>query len=242
MIKICNVSKYFGKQTVFKDISFNLAGSEIIVLTGPSGCGKTTLLRTIAGFENIDSGKIVIDEMEASTPDLIVEPYKRNLSMIFQDLALWPHMNVEKHITFSLKNKTMSKKTIQLKTQEILCDFKLEGYNKKYPTQLSGGEKQRLAIARALASKAKYLLMDEPFNNLDIILKDDLNEFLNKIKDNYKMGILYVTHHFEEILEIADKIAIMQDSKIVHFGSIQKLPINSNNEFVKRLLKNKAVK
>jgi len=237
MIKICNISKYFGKQTIFQNITFSLSSSEIIILTGPSGCGKTTLLRTIAGFENIDSGKIIIDEVEASTPKFIVEPHKRSLSMIFQDLALWPHMNVEKHITFSLKDKIKGKKSIQLKTEEILCDFRLEGYNKKYPTQLSGGEKQRLAIARALASKAKYLLMDEPFNNLDIILKDELNQILEKIIKNYKMGILFVTHHLEEISEITDKIAIMKDTKIVYFDNIQKLPLNSNDDFVKRLIK-----
>jgi len=235
MINIYNLGKYYAKFEVLKKISFDISPGEIVALTGPSGCGKTTLLRVIAGFEKIDSGSILIDKKEASSPDYIIKPNKRNVSMIFQDLALWPHMSVERHLKFTMKDK-FDKNTIQLQTDKILSDVKLLGYNKRYPHQLSGGEKQRLAIARALASNAKYLLMDEPFSSLDNILKGELNEIVIQLKRTFNNGILWVTHSILEIADIIDRVVVMKQGQIVQIDRIQNVINSPKNEFINRIL------
>jgi ABC-type sugar transport system ATPase subunit len=237
MIVIQNLKKYVANHEILKDISIDISTSEILVLSGPSGCGKTTLLRTIAGFEKPDKGKIFIDNLEASTPETMIEPYKRNIAMIFQNLALWPHMTVEQHVKFPFKKQKKTKEMIQSKIDDILTLVKLDGFNNRYPDQLSGGERQRLAIARALASKAKYLLMDEPFSNLDSLLKNELCQLIIALKQNYEMGILYVTHHIEDIYTIADRVAIMQDGKIVQLGTVEDLLNKPKNELIIKLIK-----
>jgi len=237
MIEVINIAKYFGKNEILKDISLNISNSEIIVLSGPSGCGKTTLLRMIAGFEKPNKGKIFINNREVSTSNYLIEPHKRQLSMIFQDLALWPHMTVEKHIIFTLKAQKLPKETIKSKTDKILNSIKLDGYNRNYPFQLSGGEKQRLAIARALASNARYILMDEPFSSLDNILKKELYNLVIKLKQQYNMGILYVTHNIDEMYEISDKVILMKNGKIIQSGILDELIRNPINEFVQQILK-----
>jgi len=243
MINVYNLRKTYGDTEVLKGISLSLSNSEIVVLSGPSGCGKTTLLRTIAGFEEPDQGKILIDDMEVSTSNkIIIAPHKRKISMIFQDLALWPHMNVEKHIIFILKSQKLPKEVIKSKTDEILNIVKLDKYNKRYPSQLSGGERQRLAIARALASNVKYILMDEPFTNLDNILKNYLLSLFIRLKQNFNIGILYITHSVEDFFDISDRVAIMQDGIIIQCDKPDQLLKNPKNEFISQILKNKIMK
>ena len=202
MIAIDNLKKGYGDVKAIKDLTISLSLEEILAIVGPSGCGKTTLLRLIAGFEVPDEGIIVIDGIEVSTPRLIMQPCKRKLSMIFQDLALWPHMTVEEHIKFVFKKKKLQKDTIRSEIDEILTNVNLNGHKRRYPHELSGGEKQRLAIARALASDVRYLLMDEPFSNLDPILKEDLQKLIIGLKNRLQMGIVYVTHNKELFLPI----------------------------------------
>jgi len=239
MIKIKNILKNYGKDNILNNISFNIPSSKISVLSGPSGCGKTTLLRIIAGFEKPDKGKIMIDDIEVSTPNNIIEPHNRNLAMIFQDLALWPHMTVEKHILFTLKAQKAPKNKLKPKVHEVLDNVKLNDYSKKYIYQLSGGEKQRLAIARALATKAKYLLMDEPFSSLDYLLKNELYELVIRLKDEHKIGILYVTHNTEDIIHLSDNVLIIKDGRILESGSLEYLLNNSKSAFVCQLFKKK---
>jgi len=232
MIRIENLEKRYGKVEALQGITLELSSSEILAMVGPSGCGKTTLLRVIAGFESPDEGKVLIDGVEVSTPAHMVAPYKRGLSMIFQELALWHHMRVSEHIEFVLKKARRSKKALRLETQGILQDVNLNDHHRRYPHELSGGEKQRLAIARALASKPIYLLMDEPFSNLDSILKEELQGLVVGLKKRTQMGIIYVTHNVEEALVLADRIAIMNQGRLEQIDNKEEILSHPKNEFV----------
>ena len=237
MLKTKNITKSYDKAEVVNDVSFHLASGEVLAILGPSGSGKTTLLRLIAGFERPDMGAVFIEDVEASSPTKMIEPSKRKLSMIFQDLALWPHMTVRQHIEFVLKKDKLPKNVLNSEITTILNHVSLNGHNSRYPHQLSGGEKQRLAIARALASHAKYLLMDEPFSNLDSILKEELQDLVIELKNSLQMGIIYVTHNIEEALVLADTIAVMNKGKLEQIDSKDKILDNPKNDFVRRLLK-----
>jgi ABC-type Fe3+/spermidine/putrescine transport system ATPase subunit len=237
MITIDNLSKKYGKVEALHGVTLKITLNEILAVVGPSGCGKTTLLRLIAGLEKPDGGRIQIDNREVSSQAKVLEPHKRGLSMIFQDLALWPHMRVREHITFVLKKEKLTRDVLESRIDEILRDVNLNGYDNRYPHELSGGEKQRLAIARALAPHPKYLLMDEPFSNLDSILKEELQEVVIKLKNNHQMGIIYVTHNVDEAFMLADRIAIMNRGMIEQIDDKEAVINNPKNEFVCRLLK-----
>lgn len=237
MLTVDNIKKWYGSVEALKGLTFEVSLSKILAVVGPSGCGKTTLLRLIAGLESPDEGSILIDGMEVSTPAHVVAPYKRRLSMIFQDLALWPHMRVKEHIEFVLKMNKVSRDILKSEINTILKDVNLNDYNNRYPHELSGGEKQRLAIARALASKPTYLLMDEPFSNLDSILKEELQELVIRLKNSFQMGIIYVTHNIEEAFALADRIAVINKGRLEQVDSKTKILNNPANEFVSRLLK-----
>jgi len=180
---------------------------------------------------------VLIDGVEVSSPVRVLAPSKRRLSMIFQDLALWPHMTVREHIEFVMNKKNKSKDVILSNVDRILKDVDLNGYRDRYPHQLSGGEKQRLAIARALASNPTYLLMDEPFANLDSILREELQGTVLDLKVNHQMGVIYVTHNVDEALTLADKMAVMRQGRLEQMGSKDSVFGDPKNEFVRRLLK-----
>ena len=217
--------------------TLHLSSQEIVAVVGPSGCGKTTLLRLIAGLERPDEGKVAIDGFEASTPFKTIPPYERKLSLIFQDLALWPHMSVKEHIEFVLEREKLSKEFLRSKTLKILGEVALNAHQERYPHQLSGGEKQRLAIARAIASDPRYLLMDEPLSNVDTILKEELQELMLRLKKELQVGILYVTHIIEEALAVADKLAIMNEGRIAQIDTKENVIDKPENSFVKRFLR-----
>jgi len=237
MLEIENLSKRYGNISVLNDLTISVSLNEILTIVGPSGCGKTTLLRLIAGLERPDKGRILIEDREVSTPTKVIEPHKRKLSMIFQDLALWPHMTVREHIEFVLKKEKLSRERSESSIDKILIDVNLNGYKRRYPHELSGGEKQRLAIARALASRPTYLLMDEPFSNLDTILKEELQGLVIRLKKDFQMGIIYVTHNIEEAVILADRIAIMNKGRFEQIGKKDEVLNNPANEFVRRLLR-----
>ncbi len=237
MLIIDNITKRYGNLEILRGISLEISSGEIVALVGPSGCGKTTLLRLIAGFENPDEGSILINGVKVSKPLSVVAPYKRGVSMIFQDLALWPHMRVREHIAFVLKREKLSRDEQRSRIDMILNDVNLSGYNERYPHQLSGGEKQRLAIARGVASMPDYLLMDEPFNSVDSIVKEELQELVIRFKNNLRTGIIYVTHNIEEVLELADRIAIMNKGVIEQTDSKEVVFSKPKSEFVCRLLR-----
>ncbi|HDH04398.1 MAG TPA: ABC transporter ATP-binding protein [Nitrospirae bacterium] len=237
MLSIEHLTKRYGDTEAVKDLTLELSLNEILAIIGPSGCGKTTLLRLTAGFESPDKGRILIDGVEASAPNYLIAPYRRSLSMIFQDLALWPHMTVKEHVEFVLKKNKLSRGDINLKIDRNLEDVNLNGYGNRRPHELSGGEKQRLAIARALASEPTYLLMDEPFSNLDSILKDDLQELLLSLKNHHGMSIMYVTHNIEEALALADRIAVINNGRLEQIDTKDNILNNPKNDFVRRLLR-----
>ena len=207
MIEVKNVFKKYREIDALKDVSFKVNKNILLTILGPSGSGKTTLLRLIAGLESPDKGKILLDGKIVSTPSKIVLPYKRKISMIFQNLSLWPHMTVEQHLNFVLKDSK--------KIENMLDKVKLTGFKKRYPHQLSGGEKQRLAIARALITEPSYLLMDEPFSHLDFSLKKAMISLLLNLRKDLKRTIIYVTHNLDEVMALADKIIVMDKGKII---------------------------
>ena len=237
MLKTENITKSYKNVEAVKGVTLQVPPGEVLAILGPSGSGKTSLLRLIAGFERPDEGTVSIDGIDVSLPMKMIEPSKRKLSMIFQDLALWPHMTVRQHIEFVLKKNKLPKDVLNSEITTILNHVSLNGHNSRYPHQLSGGEKQRLAIARALASHAKYLLMDEPFSNLDSILKEELQDLVIELKNSLQMGIIYVTHNIEEALVLADTIAVMNKGKLEQIDSKDKILDNPKNDFVRRLLK-----
>ncbi len=242
MLKVDSITKRYGDMEVLKDISIEIMPGEIIALVGPSGSGKTTLLRLLAGFECPDNGSILIDGIEVSTPKRMAMPNKRSLSMIFQDLALWPHLTVGEHIKFVLKKDKRSRNGYNSRINKILNDVNLQGFNNRYPNELSGGEKQRLAIARAITSNPVYLMMDEPFSNLDVILKEELQELILGLKNDHQMGIIYVSHILEEAFVLADRIAVINNGILEQVDCKERVLNNPENEFIRRLMGSRKLK
>ncbi len=214
MIRIVNLSRAFDGDNVVNGVSITLDKQENLVVLGPSGGGKSTLLRLIAGFEQPDAGTIEIDDILISSPERVIAPNQRHMGMIFQDLALWPHMTVFDNVAFGLHDQRLGKSILVRKVINVLDQVSLVKHKLRYPHQLSGGEKQRLAIARALVTTPSYLLMDEPFSSLDPVLKIEMIELLRKLKSQYHYCIVYVTHNLDEALHLADRIAIMRRGEI----------------------------
>jgi len=239
MIQTVNLTKRYHRLAAVKEVNLDFLSGEILSILGPSGCGKTTLLRLIAGLERPDKGRVVIHGTEVSTHAKMAAPSKRGLSMIFQELALWPHMTVRENIKFVMEKDHSNKAMLEREIRDILAKVGLSGYDRRYPHQLSGGEKQRLGIARALASSPMYLLMDEPFSSLDSLLKDELQNVVIRLKENQQIGILYVTHNIDEALELSDRMAIMNQGAIQQVGVKDEVLHNPKNEFVERFLRRK---
>lgn len=208
-VEVVGVSKCFNEALVFDDLSFSVGEGELMWLSGPSGSGKTTLLRVIAGLEIPDKGTVLIKGIPASGPGGYLAPGERQLGMVFQDFALWPHMTVERHLDFVLKGKKAPRRIRQTRIAELLALCRLEDRSRTRPAQLSGGQQQRLAIARALAVDPSILLMDEPFSNLDSQLKEQvLTEIISRKRDRGLTAII-ATHDRNDIESQADHVVIL---------------------------------
>ena len=234
MIEINNISHSYGDKLIIDKLSLSVNANELTCLLGGSGSGKTTILRLIAGLETPLLGEIIIDKNIVSKGNtIVIPPYKRELAYIFQDLALWPHFTVYKNIAFGLTER--KEKNVDDKVLQMLEFFNLQEYAKKFPHQLSGGQKQLLAIARSLVLKPKVLLMDEPLSNLDVKLKRKLLDYIKKLQTEFNLTIIYVTHDHREAFSIADKVFILNNGNIEDSGTISQIKL-SENKFTKYFL------
>jgi len=211
MIEVERISKSFGPVKVLHELSLRCGAGEVLSFTGPSGCGKTTLLRLIAGLDIPDSGRILLNGREASSDRVNVPPFQREVSFIFQDLALWPHMSVEEHLMFVITGEKTGKGAEQ--AAFWLDKTGLSGKERRYPHELSGGERQRLAIARALIKMPRFLLMDEPFSSLDQATRQKLWEIIFQVRDR-KTAIINVTHDLHEAELFSDRVVCMEDGRV----------------------------
>ena len=213
MVALENITLLYEGKDVLKDFSLNIPSKERLVILGASGSGKTTLLRLIAGFIAPAKGKITIDgNIVAKEGKILIPPHKRAIGMVFQDLALWPHMNVKENIAFGLKVHKVPRKTRKEKVLEMLRLIGLEGYEKRRIDQLSGGQQQRVALARALALSPKVLLMDEPLSSLDPELNRRLRKEIVRLHEMLGFTLVYVTHSAEEAEEIGERKIILKGS------------------------------
>jgi ABC-type Fe3+/spermidine/putrescine transport system ATPase subunit len=236
MLVVDNVHKNFGGHQALGGVTLAVARQEILAVIGPSGCGKTTLLRVIAGFEPPDDGRVVLGGVAVSTPGLMVAPHRRRVSMVFQDLALWPHMTVRQHLDFVAHRAGHSPHGRRERMDSLLSSVRLGDHGGRYPHQLSGGEKQRLAIARALAAEPVHLLMDEPFSHLDPLLVEDLQNLTRRLFHELHMGVVYVTHHVREAAAIADQVAVMREGRVIQVGRKENVLGASPEDALKRIL------
>ena len=215
-LEISRLSKSFAKVKVVDDISFSIAPGQVTCLLGPSGCGKSTTLRMIAGVEDTDGGVVTIDGRTVANDQFNDPPESRSIGLIFQDFALFPHLNVFENVSFGLESKCKNK---DRRTNELLERVGLQNFALKYPHQLSGGEQQRVALIRALAPKPKIMLMDEPFSGLDDRLRDGIRDETLSVLKEEGTAVLLVTHDPYEAMCMADEIALMRNGKIVQKGS-----------------------
>jgi len=230
LLKVENISAGYGQERVVDALSFHINRGEIVSLLGPSGCGKTTALRAIAGFEPISDGQILIAGNLASAPGVTVPPERRSIGMVFQDYALFPHLTISENIAFGLKKMPAVDRKVQV--EHLLDATGLRQMGDRYPHELSGGQQQRVALARALAPRPTLLLMDEPFSNLDIELRERLStEVRDLLKAEGISGIL-VTHDQHEAFAVSDKVGVMRDGQILQWDTPYNLYHEPDNRFV----------
>lgn len=227
-IIINNARKEYNGLAVIPDLSVSIPEGTLFTLLGPSGCGKTTLLRMIAGFNTIEGGDFYFNEDRINDKD----PSKRNIGMVFQNYAIFPHLTVRENVEFGLKQRKLSKDEIKKNTDKYLNLMQIAEYQNRKPDQLSGGQQQRVALARALAINPDVLLMDEPLSNLDAKLRVDMRQAIREIQREVGITTVYVTHDQEEAMAISDKIAVMQAGIIQQVGKPKELYHRPSNEFV----------
>ena len=219
VLQLKNINKYFGKNHVIKNVNLNFEKGHFITFLGPSGCGKTTLLRMIAGFYEPDEGEILLNGKNIEK----VPPYDRNTAMVFQEYALFPHMNVFDNVSYGLRVKKKSKDEIEKRVKQALALMQLEGMEKRFPNQMSGGQQQRVAVARALVMNPEVLLLDEPLSNLDAKLRESVRVELRQIQQKMGLSTIYVTHDQSEALSMSDAIVVLKDGIVHQVGTPQEI-------------------
>ncbi|MDO5445599.1 MAG: ABC transporter ATP-binding protein [Eubacteriales bacterium] len=227
-IKIQHALKKYGENTIIPDLSLDIRPGEFFTLLGPSGCGKTTLLRMIAGFNSIEGGDFYFGEKRINDLD----PSKRNIGMVFQNYAIFPHYTVRKNVEFGLKNRHLPKEEIAKKTDEFLKLMQIDQLADRMPDRLSGGQQQRVALARALCISPDVLLMDEPLSNLDAKLRVEMRTVIKNIQHDVGITCVYVTHDQEEAMAVSDRIAVMNAGVIQHVGNPKNIYQRPANVFV----------
>lgn len=227
-ILIRHAVKKYGDHTVIPDLNLEIKDGELFTLLGPSGCGKTTLLRMIAGFNSIEGGDIYFNDIRINDLD----PSKRNIGMVFQNYAIFPHMSVYDNVAFGLKNRKMEPKKLQELTEQYLELMQIAEYASRMPNQLSGGQQQRIALARALVISPDVLLMDEPLSNLDAKLRLEMRSVIRHTQKEVGITTVYVTHDQEEAMAISDTIAVMKEGVIQQVGTAKEIYQRPKNLFV----------
>jgi spermidine/putrescine ABC transporter ATP-binding subunit len=228
VLRLTNLSKHFGSVVAVNNVSLDIEEGWFLTLLGPSGSGKTTILNMIAGFEFPTAGDVILQ----GKPINLLLPEKRNLGMVFQNYALFPHMSIFENIAFPLKMRKLSKGDITEHVEKALELVQLEGYGDRKPNELSGGQQQRIAMARALVFDPPILLLDEPLGALDKKLREHMQIELKHIHTRLKRTMIYVTHDQEEALVMSDRIAVMNQGKIEQVGSPDELYEKPANAFV----------
>ena len=235
-VKLRNLTKRYGPLAVVDDVSLTIEHGKLVCLLGPSGCGKTTTLRLLAGFVDPSAGEILVGDRLISSPANTVPPERRNMSMIFQSYALWPHMTVAENIIYGLKLRKLPRDVIGAKLDAILATTKLAALAERYPGELSGGQQQRVALARALIVEPETLLLDEPLSNLDANLREEMRFEVRRLHDTYRYTTVYVTHDQSEAMTTADVICVMNGGKIEQAGSPEEIYDRPRSEFVARFI------
>ncbi len=233
-VRIDNVTKTFGQTTAVSNFSAELEDGHLICLLGPSGCGKSTLLNMLCGIIPVSQGQIYFDDKDVTK----LPPDQRNIGMVFQNYALYPHMTVAENIAFPLEIQKVKKDERKARVEEIAKLVHVDNLLRRYPSELSGGQQQRVAIARAMVKKPQLLLMDEPLSNLDARLRLEMREEIRRIQKETGITTVFVTHDQEEAMSISDSILLMKDGVLIQSGLCQELYINPNCLFVAEFLGN----
>jgi ABC-type sugar transport system ATPase subunit len=242
-IIIKNLTKKFGKVVALNNVSLTIDAGTFVTLLGPSGCGKTTLLRCVAGLEDPDDGEIYIGNklVYSHSKGISLSPGERDLGLVFQNYALWPHMKVDKNITFALEIQKMPKDEMAKRVKESLKEVQMEGYEDRYPREMSGGQQQRIALARMLAYRPKVFLMDEPLSNLDARLRMDMRTELKRLHHISGATTMYVTHDQVEALTMSTTIAVMKEGVVQQMDTPDKIYHFPGNLFVADFIGNPKV-
>ena len=234
LLRLENISKRYGGVTALHSISLNADAGEFITLLGPSGCGKTTTLRIIAGLEDADAGRVFLSGQDVTA----LETRRRGVNMVFQNYALFPHMNAAANIGYSLRVRGLPKAEIRPLVAEALEMVQLSGFERRMPSELSGGQKQRVAVARALVNRPKVLLLDEPLGALDLQLRRQMQTELKKLHQQLGITFIYITHDQEEALTMSDRIALMRKGRIEQIGTPLEVYERPKTSFAARFVGN----
>ncbi len=235
-ITLDNLTKTYGHHNAVDHVNLHVEDGEFISLLGPSGCGKTTTLRMLAGFIVPDQGQILVDDKVVSSSKKTIPPEKRNMSMIFQSYAIWPHKTVFENVAFGLQLRKVNKSDLERRVTRALEVVKLGKMADRYPAQLSGGQQQRVALARAVVIEPEILLMDEPLSNLDASLREEMRVEVRRLHDEIGITTVYVTHDQGEALVTSDRIVVMYDGSIQQVGTPEEIYETPETEFVARFI------
>ena len=228
VLQLKKINKYFGKTHVIKDVDIDFEKGHFVTFLGPSGCGKTTLLRMVAGFYEPDEGEILLKGKRIER----IPPYGRNTAMVFQEYALFPHMNVFENVSYGLRVKHKPKEEIETRVKDALSLMQLKGMEDRYPNQMSGGQQQRVAVARALVMNPDLLLLDEPLSNLDAKLRESVRVELRDIQKKMGLSTIYVTHDQSEALSMSDMIVVLKGGVVHQIGKPQEIYFEPKTPFV----------
>jgi iron(III) transport system ATP-binding protein len=231
-VSLHGLTKKFTGMAAVDDLRLEIKDGEFVSLLGPSGCGKTTTLRLVAGFLQPDAGEIRVNDQVISSAAILIPPERRNMSMIFQSYAIWPHMTVFQNVAYGLKFKKLAGREVEEKTERLLRVVHLEALKARYPAELSGGQQQRVALARALVVEPQILLLDEPLSNLDANLREEMRFEIRRLHEEFGITTIYVTHDQAEAMVTSDRIVVLNKGRMVQVGTPSEIFDQPRTRFV----------